>query len=282
MFLCGVVPVICLILFATMGCSMAKSSATNIAHKAFSDPKVASLAEAVASGDVKRIRDLIKQGIDVNARGDKGMSLLQWAVLNKSSKGLAALLDAGADPTKGDDDGETVMRYAAMANDPIYLQILLDHHVDPNISQLVSGEPPLSSALLGNRDSQFAMLLKAGADLGHADRMGNTPLHVAAKINAFDHVLDLLEAGAPPDAINRQNCTFQCYLFMTPTARKDSCGLPTLHSRCSRRTPTPDRLNWSGTAWIFCLAKIASGSFTNPRKRFFSAPTDYNKPCARR
>ena len=218
MFHCGVVPVICLILFATMGCSMVKSSATNIAHKAFSDPKVASLAEAVASGDVKRIRDLIKQGIDVNARGDKGMSLLQWAVLNKSSKGLAALLDAGADPTKGDDDGETVMRYAAMANDPIYLQILLDHHVDPNISQLVSGEPPLSSALLGNRDRQFAMLLKAGADLGHADRMGNTPLHVAAKINAFDHVLDLLEASAPPDAINRQNCTFQCYLFMTPTA----------------------------------------------------------------
>ena len=215
---CRILSVICLIVFATMGCSLAKLSAANTAHKASRDPKVASLAEAVASGDVKRVRDLIDHGIDVNSRGDKGMNLLQWSVLNKSSRGLAALLDAGADPAQGDDGGDTVVRYAAMANDPQYLQILLDHHVDPNISQSLSGETPLASALLGNRDRQFAMLLKAGADLGRADRMGNTPLHVAAKINAFDRVMDLLEAGAPPDAINKQHCTFQCYLFMTPTA----------------------------------------------------------------
>ena len=209
-------PVICLISFVIIAVTT-RLFGEDLAHRAFSDPQVISLAEAAAAGDVKQIRDLAARGVPVNSRGDHGMNLLQWSVLNKSSKGLAALLDAGADPTQGDDSGDTVIRFAAMANDPLYLEILLVHHIDPNSPQRVSGETPLESALLGNRDRQFAMLLRAGADLGRADHMGNTALHVAAKINAFDRVMDLLKAGAPPDAINRQHCTFQCYLFMTPT-----------------------------------------------------------------
>jgi uncharacterized protein len=58
--------------------------------------------------------------------------------------------------------------------------------------------------------------MAAGADPGRGDRMGNTPLHVAAKINATDRVLDLLEAGADPAARNRQGVTFQRYLDTTP------------------------------------------------------------------
>ena len=40
-------------------------------------------------------------------------------------------------------------------------------------------------------------------------------MHVAAKINASARVLALLEAGAPPEARNRQGATFQRYLFRT-------------------------------------------------------------------
>jgi len=151
MFRCGVIPLICLILLSLNGLE-AKLPAKNIEHKAFSNPKVASLAEAVASGDVKRIHNLIDQGIDVNSRGDKGMNLLQWSLLNTSPKGLTALLDAGADPTQRDDFGDTVLRLAKMANDPIYLHILVAHHADANIPQSLSREEPLASALLGSRD----------------------------------------------------------------------------------------------------------------------------------
>jgi len=219
MFLRKILPAMYLGLLLTTGC------AEDLAHKVFKDPQAVSLAQAAASGDASRIRNLASQGANVNARGDQGTSLLQWSVLNKSPKGLAALLDAGANPTQADDQGETVMRYACLANDPVYLQVLLDHHVDPNTPDNASGELPLSSALLANRDQQFAMLLKAGADPSRTDRMGNTPLHTAAKINAFGHVLDLLKAGAPPTAINRQNATFQRYLFMTPASVLTKTGL---------------------------------------------------------
>jgi uncharacterized protein len=103
-----------------------------------------------------------------------------------------------------------------MANDPDYLEVLLRHRADPNAPNGVTGRTPLMSALMGSREVQFRALLDAGAKPDLADRFGNTSLHVAAKINAFQRVLDLLQAGADPAARNQQGHTFQGYLYATP------------------------------------------------------------------
>jgi ankyrin repeat protein len=186
------------------------------ARDVFPDSSSAALAEAVADGDSALVRELIQAGADRDARGDKGVHMIQWALLNKSEAGLAALLAAGADPARADHAGATVMHYAAMANDPAYLDILLAHGADPNTRNAVTGATPLMSALMGTRDVQFRKLLSAGADPNLSDRMGHTSLHVAAQINAGEAVLDLLEAGADPAARDQKGLTFQRYLNMTP------------------------------------------------------------------
>jgi ankyrin repeat protein len=186
------------------------------ARDVFTDSRVTSLAEAAARGDSRCIAQLAAEGVNVNARGDRGVNLLQWALLNRSKAGLTALLDAGADPAQADDQGKTVVHFAAMANDSTYLEILLGKGADPNTPNGVTRETPIVSALMGEREVQFTMLLQAGADPGRADRMGNTPVHEAAKINEPWRILTLLEVGAPPGARNRQGATFQRYLFMTP------------------------------------------------------------------
>lgn len=186
------------------------------ASDVYADPQVVALAEAAARGDARRVARLAAEGVDVDARGDKKTSLLEWALLNRSKAGLAALLDAGADPAVTDEQGNSVVHLAAMSNDPDYLRILLDKGADPNTPNDKTGATPIFSALMGTRDEQLQMLLTAGADPARADRMGNTPLHLAAKINAFARTLDLLEAGAPPEARNQLGTTFQWYFFQTP------------------------------------------------------------------
>lgn len=186
------------------------------ATQAFSSPSAAGLAQAAADGDAARVRALVAAGADPNARGERGITVLQWALYQRSVDGLRALLAAGADPARGADDGTTVLQLAAMADDPRYLQALLDAKVDPNLPNTVTGANALAAALLAERAGNVAALLAAGADPRQADRVGNTPLHVAAKINEFGHALTLLRAGADANARNAQGATFQRYMFMSP------------------------------------------------------------------
>lgn len=191
----------------------AAAPAVNV-NQIFPDPAVARLAEAAARGDRRRVAELAP-GVNLAAQGDDGVTLLQWALLNKSADGMEALLDAGANPNQVGLDGDTVVHLAAMADDSRYLTLLLARGADPNVAHGETRATPLRDALIGEREPQFRALLAAGADPNRADRMGNTPLHVAGQINEPARALDLLNAGADPAARNLQNATFQRYLFMT-------------------------------------------------------------------
>jgi uncharacterized protein len=158
----------------------------------------------------------VRSGANVNAHGDKNVTLLQWALLNESTAGMEALLAAGADPAQPGMDSDTVVHLAAMASDPKYLELLLKRGADPNAHNGVTRATPLVSALIGKRETQFRDLLAAGADPNAADRTGNTALHQAAKINEPQRVLDLLKAGANPTATNTMGATFQHFLFRAP------------------------------------------------------------------
>lgn len=186
------------------------------ARQAFPDTRSAELAQAVADGDADRVRALVAAGADPNARGERGVNLLQYAMLARSPRGLQALLDSGADPSRPGMGGSTAVHGAAIANDPQYLDLLLAHRADPDVGHAETGESPLSEAAAPRYRAQFDALLRAGADPGRADRMGNTALHQAAKLNASGQVLALLKAGADPRARNLQGASFQTFLFKTP------------------------------------------------------------------
>jgi ankyrin repeat protein len=189
------------------------------ARDVFTDPQVVDLADAAAAG-AARVRQLVAQGADINARGSidriRDLNLLQWAVFNQNAKALAVLLDGGANPFQIDAQGDTVVHLAAGADDPAYLKVLLDHGVDPNRPNTRTGEVPLVKALYVGREPQFEMLLGAGADVRRVDHNHRTPLHHAALMNSFSRILPLLQAGAPPETRDHLGQTFQKYFFMTP------------------------------------------------------------------
>lgn len=183
------------------------------------DTRSAELAAAAADGDAARVRELVRQGADPNAHGDRGVTPLQFALLAQNADGMRALLDAGADPDQPGLGGATAVHTAAIADDPRYLRLLLEAGADPDARHGETGATPLADAAGPRTDAQFRMLLEAGADPGTSDRTGNTPLHKAAMINAGAHVLALLEAGGSPLAKNAQDATFQRYFFATPAER---------------------------------------------------------------
>lgn len=184
--------------------------------KAFPDDvRTAELAGAAVQGDAAHVAELVRQGADPNASGDRGVNPLQFAMLEQSLDGMRALLDAGADPNRPGLGGSTAVHMAAIADDPKYLRLLLEHGGDPNARHGETGAGPLAGATGPRTDAQLRMLLDAGADPNLADRTGNTPLHAAAMINAGDHVLLLLDKGAGPNAKNAQDSTFQPYFFRT-------------------------------------------------------------------
>lgn len=198
------------------GTACARQGSGSMTNSPFNGSSAAALADAAKAGDAATIKTLVAQGANPNAQGEKGMPVLQWAMLNQSRAGFEALLAAGANPEQGNDDGLTAVHLAAMADTTWWLEKLLARKHGPDTPNTVTQATPLMAALLAERKENADLLMKAGANPNATDRQGDTALHLAASINESGRVLQLLEAGANPNARNKQNVTFQRYLFMTP------------------------------------------------------------------
>lgn len=166
--------------------------------------------------DPSRIATLVHQGGDPNARGERGISLLQWAVFKHANRGVDTLLGCGADAGAADDTGTTAVHDAARVMWPDVLPIFINHGCDVNVRNTITGAVPLAGAIMARRHPQIDQLLAAHANLELADRMGLTPLLVAAEINALDVVLQLLRGHANPHQVNARGDTLIQILDVTP------------------------------------------------------------------
>lgn len=185
-----------------------------LADQAFPEnARMAELATAVAASDLEGIKRLAP-GLDLDARGDKDVTLLQWAILNRKPDAFSALLDAGADPRIAGISRNSAIHTAARVNTSTFLETLLQRDVPVDLPHAATQETPLAAAVGAGRHSNIEVLLAAGADVDAADRMGNTPLHVAGKAGDASIALLLLNSGAQSHLRNAQDNTFDHYLFL--------------------------------------------------------------------
>ncbi|MDT3252522.1 ankyrin repeat domain-containing protein [Serratia sp. root2] len=194
---------------------MAKEQQMNQSISPFNGRGNQALAQAVMRGDTQGIAEQATQP-RLSEQGDRQVTLPQWAILSQQPQSLSSLLALGADVAVSGLEGNSVLHTAATVQDPQYLRLLLAHGVPVNLRNTVTDATPLSAAVLAGREEQLRLLLAAGADTTLSDRLGDSPLHVAAKINAPQLALMLLQAGADGKARNRQGMTFQFYFSLTP------------------------------------------------------------------
>ena len=132
--------------------------------------------EAASTGNVKRVKEFLKAGVNVDTPDPDGWTALHFAANNGDIALVNALLKAGARvnaKTRVEEGGDTPLHLAAL-----------------------SGHTEVASALL-----------KAGAKVDARDNRGNTPLH-AASVWRYRGVIEvLIAAGARIEAHNNDFIT---------------------------------------------------------------------------
>jgi ankyrin repeat protein len=165
---------------------------------------VRNLFAAVAKGRTNVVRALLDAGVDVNARGEHGMTALHVAV-GRPLDVVRELVERGASLNAREEVyGGTPTGRASWfaASDPSreiseVLDYLLDHTTD--IFDLIEG----------GRVDQLARLLEKDPSLARARSPGGrTTLHALAEDTPFEDIIDLLLGhGAELDALDADGRT---------------------------------------------------------------------------
>ncbi|MHB1280307.1 MAG: ankyrin repeat domain-containing protein [Acidithiobacillus sp.] len=180
------------------------------AQDVFTNPQTASLAKATCTGSVSKINALVKNGADVNGRGEKGITPLIWAMNCHSLEGVLALLKAGANPNQAtrigagqnqsNSDGVTAVYLAAGRHDARTLSILLKYGGNPNAvynPNYFNKYSALMNAVGLDRVQNMKLLLTYGANVNLHDGEGSAPGHGFSVLvyagHRFDMVLYMLQ-----------------------------------------------------------------------------------------
>jgi len=110
-------------------------------------PRSQTIMEAVRKGDIAALRAILRENpVLVGARGERGQSPLQEALLAGQSEAVRFLIAAGADVNSRDEMGRTPLHRAVLARDVEIVRLLLAGGADPLVRSAY-GNTPLDLAL---------------------------------------------------------------------------------------------------------------------------------------
>jgi uncharacterized protein len=186
------------------------------------------LVDAMKNQDLPRVRTLLTQHADVNARSEDGSTALLWAAHWNDLQTAQLLVRAGADANAANDLRMTPLSQACTNGSARFVELLLEAGANPN-APIATGETPLMTCARAGADEAVRTLLARGADVNakeptqhqtavmwaaaeqhrqvlqtlidaRADlrahtKLGFTALHFAARAGDMESVRTLLGAG---------------------------------------------------------------------------------------
>src|SRR5262245_48814752 len=155
------------------------------------------VADAAMNGDLTAVRNLLKQGADVNAAQGDGMTALHWAVFKDNAEMVKTLVSAGANVSATTRiNGMTPVFFAAQNGQAAIIDILVKAGAKPN-APLATGVTPLMIAAKAGNPDAVKVLLDNGADANAKENArGETALMFAAAANRPAAIKVLLQSGA--------------------------------------------------------------------------------------
>ncbi len=201
------------------------------------------LIEAVKQSDVKAVRSLLAQHVNVNASDADSSTALHWAAQRDNleiagllidaganvqaatryhitplslacTNGNAALIErllkAGADPNSTSEEGQTALMTAALTGKVDAVKVLLSHGANVHAREPYKGQTALMWAASEGNAAAADLLIEFGADVKAKSNAGFTPLLFAVRNGHAEAVEVLLAHGAnvndvAPDGTNALN-----------------------------------------------------------------------------
>ncbi len=121
--------------------------------------------DAIEDNDINRVKQLIAQGVDVNAAHEvHGNTLLIISILQNNIDIIELLINKGADVNIENRHGETPLLLAVYEEDIDIVELLIDTGAGINIKD-DAGDTPLSLAVGNNDKYIIRLLLNAGAEV---------------------------------------------------------------------------------------------------------------------
>lgn len=163
----------------------------------------ADLLEAARAGDTRRIEQLLKNKVDVNAAQTDGATALAWLVYHNRQAAAEALIRAGADVDAANDLGVTPLSLACANGNSSLVARLLEAGAEPDRAR-ITGETPLMTCAAAGIAAGTAALIRRGADVNaRENRKEQTALMWAAAAGHAEVVGLLVKHGADVDARSR-------------------------------------------------------------------------------
>ncbi|XP_014274746.1 putative ankyrin repeat protein RF_0381 [Halyomorpha halys] len=161
---------------------------------------------ASSKGPLEMVRSLCQEGAVVDTQDNDGISALMSALKNSKDDIATLLLLKGANPNIKDNEGRTALHYAAERGCTGLVTTLLEAGARINDKDN-NGRTPAFVASVNNKVAVLEELVESGADLALKDLSGNEILHHAAHSGYLEIVKVLLDAGVAVDAKGKDHWT---------------------------------------------------------------------------
>ncbi len=149
-------------------------------------------------GDLIRVKSLVEQGTDVDAKDELGWTPLYWATSMGRTRVAEFLVSKGADVTLQTEDGNTPLHKAAKAGEHKLVEFFVSKGADVN-AQDKRGNTPLHSAVSAGHVAIADFLIAKGASVNMKSTINWTSLHAAAWYGHEAIVELLVTKGADVD-----------------------------------------------------------------------------------
>jgi ankyrin repeat protein len=138
------------------------------------------LMQAVKSKDAGRVKELIRQGVNVSELDANGDAPLVMAAYEGLTEIVRLLLEAGADVTAVDPGMKaTALHAAAYAGRTEAAKLLIQYKVEIDKQGPYNGYTALHDAIWQGHVETARVIVEAGANLNLKNHQGQTPLEFA-------------------------------------------------------------------------------------------------------